>query len=233
MPVQCARWSNEAGAAYAVSTVATRPGPVDTAIIAGPGPLLVSVWDAWPPGSRPRLQTGGSNNRRQGLHDRHALARLCYDNLAEYGLAAKVAGEAGAVTPRWNTSSSQHPAQRAGFESGVASHRPLHPQRPDRLPHPGYYHGEKVAIGVLTSLFLTDKPKALIDEVYTFCESVAHHLRIWFSPTGAMTNCPAAERACIPEEFIHREATEITPQAILFALKTANGEGMRRKGGKE
>jgi glycerol dehydrogenase len=33
-------------------------------------------------------------------------------------------------------------------------------------------HGEKVAFGTLVSLYLTDKPGEVIDEVYAFCESM-------------------------------------------------------------
>ena len=35
-----------------------------------------------------------------------------------------------------------------------------------------YFHGEKVAIGTLASLFLTDKPMDVINEVFSFCETV-------------------------------------------------------------
>jgi glycerol dehydrogenase len=36
----------------------------------------------------------------------------------------------------------------------------------------GFYHGEKVAFGLLASLFLREETKRYIDEVFTFCESI-------------------------------------------------------------
>jgi glycerol dehydrogenase len=104
----------------------------------------------------------------------YALARLCYDSLLKYGLSARRACEAHVVTPalehiiETNTLlsglgfESCGLAGAHGFQIGFTALKVTH----------NYLHGEIVSFGTLASLFLTDKDKALIDEVYLFCESV-------------------------------------------------------------
>jgi glycerol dehydrogenase len=57
--------------------------------------------------------------------------------------------------------------------AGLASAHSIADGLTELEPTHHYYHGEKVAIGTLASLFLTDKPKATIDEVFSFCECVS------------------------------------------------------------
>jgi len=40
-----------------------------------------------------------------------------------------------------------------------------------------------------------------------------------------------AEKACAPEESIHNEPVTITPERVHAAIKAADAEGRRRKGG--
>ncbi len=177
-----------------------------------------------------------SNNEAggKGSMTAYALARLCYDALLEYGVAAKASCQAGAVTPALeHIVEANTLLSGLGFESGgLATAHSVHngltalPQTHD------YYHGEKVTIGVLTSLFLTDKSKAVIDEVYTFCESVG--LPTTLAEIGIINASqeelhPAAERACIEGEFIHREAADVSTNAVLSAMMAADAEGRRRK----
>lgn len=95
-----------------------------------------------------------------------------------------------------------------------------------------YYHGEKVALGVLASLFLSGKSKAIVGEVYSFCESVG------LPTTLAELGLPGvsldelgkvATRACIEGESIHHEGRGIVPEMVVHALLAADGEGQRRK----
>jgi glycerol dehydrogenase len=95
-----------------------------------------------------------------------------------------------------------------------------------------YWHGEKVAIGTLASLFLTDKSSTLIDEVYSFCERVG--LPTTFKEIG-LGDCSTedlrrvAERACSEGETIHNEPIPVTPVDVVAALKVMNAEGQWRK----
>ena len=60
-----------------------------------------------------------------------------------------------------------------GFESaGLAAAHSLHNGLTALPATRACYHGEKVAFGVLVSLFLTDKPPALMDQVYDFCDAI-------------------------------------------------------------
>ena len=102
------------------------------------------------------------------------LARLCYDTLMEYGVDAMRDCAANVVTPaverviEANTLLSGLGFESAGLASAHSIHNGL-----TRLPGThDYYHGEKVAIGVLAGLFLADRSGELIDEVYDFCESI-------------------------------------------------------------
>jgi glycerol dehydrogenase len=74
-----------------------------------------------------------------------------------------------------------------------------------------------VAFGVLAGLFLTDRPKALVDEVYRFCETV-----------GLPTTLAQIGLADVTEETIRHEPCPISPRAVLAALKTADEYGKRR-----
>lgn len=104
----------------------------------------------------------------------YALARLCYDTLLQYGAMAKVANEQNVVTPALERVVEANTLLSGlGFESGgLAASHAIHNGLTVLEPTHGFLHGEKVAFGVLASLFLTDKPAETIATVYTFCESV-------------------------------------------------------------
>ena len=89
-----------------------------------------------------------------------------------------------------------------------------------------------MAVGVLTSLFLTDKPRATIDEVYGFCEAVGLPTTLADIGLSAVSRDElrrVGERTCIVGEFIHHEPGEISPESVVDALLTADAEGRRRK----
>lgn len=95
-----------------------------------------------------------------------------------------------------------------------------------------YYHGEKVAIGVLAGLLLTDKPKSLIETVYGFCESVGLPTTLADIGVGDATDEDlqiVAESACAEGETIYHEPLPVSPAAVFAALKTADGFGKSRK----
>ena len=95
-----------------------------------------------------------------------------------------------------------------------------------------YYHGEKVAIGVLAGLFLSDRPCELIDDVYEFCESVGLPTTLAEVGIGAASDedlRQVAHAACAEGETIHHEACPISVDAVFAALKTADKVGQDRK----
>jgi glycerol dehydrogenase len=120
-----------------------------------------------------------------------------------------------------------------GFESGgLASCHAIHNGLTTLHQTHVYWHGEKVTIGVLASLFLTDKAAEIIEEVYTFCEAVGLPTTLAEIGLEGVTDedvMRVAEAACTEGETIHNEPMPITPDKVYAALKAADAYGRRRK----
>lgn len=164
----------------------------------------------------------------------YSLARLCYDTLLAYGVAAKTACETHVVTPALDHIVEANTLLSGlGFESaGLAAAHAIHNGLTLLEPTHNHYHGEKVAFGTLTSLFLTDKPTDLIDEVYEFCESIG--LPTTLSDIGLTEVSDdelmqVATVSCAAGETIHNEPMPVKPYAVFAALKAADTEGKRRR----
>ena len=92
-----------------------------------------------------------------------------------------------------------------------------------------YYHGEKVAFGILAGLFLEARPQPLIDEVYAFCGSVG--LPTTFARIGlaGVTN-RELDAAIHPvfenkQSYLHNVRFELTSEGIIEALRMADAMG--------
>jgi len=215
---------------------------VDTKIIAqAPVRFLVSgMGDAlstWFEAESCKKKYAGNMTGDVGSLAAYALARLCYDTLLADGIAAKVACEAHAVTPALeHIVEANTLLSGLGFESGgLAAAHAIHNGLTVLEHTHTYYHGEKVAVGTLASLFLTDKPKATIDEVYSFCESVGLPTTladIGLSGVSEEQLLKVAKATCAEGETIHNEPIPVTLEQVVSALKVADAEGRRRKGGK-
>jgi len=162
------------------------------------------------------------------------LARLCYDTLLEYGLAAKLAVERQLVTPALERIVEANILLSGiGFESGgLASAHSIHNGLTALEATHAFYHGEKVAFGVLAGLQLTDASPVESAIVYAFCEQVG--LPTTLADLGlagaARTDLmKVAEKACVPGEFIHHEAVEVSPEKVLDAMLAADAMGAYRK----
>ncbi|MBN1404829.1 MAG: glycerol dehydrogenase [Opitutales bacterium] len=163
-----------------------------------------------------------------------ALAKLCYDTLLRYGVAARVAAERHIVTPAL-----EHIVEAnillsgLGFESGgLAAAHAIHNGLTALEPTHDYYHGEKVVIGVLAGLQLADVEPEIVDEVYTFCEDVGLPTtleEIGLGDCDAAELMPAAVKACEQGSSIHHEAGEMTPEKVLNALLAADSIGTFRE----
>jgi len=164
----------------------------------------------------------------------YAIARLCYDTILEHGVAARAACAEGVVTPALShVVEANTLLSGLGFESGgLAAPHSIHNGLTRLEGSHDYYHGEKVAIGVLAALFLTDRPKSLIEEAYDFCESVGLPTTLADVGLADVTNedlTLVAEGACAEGETIYHESCPISPTAVLAALKTADRIGSERK----
>ncbi|MHB8899575.1 MAG: glycerol dehydrogenase [Thermoguttaceae bacterium] len=198
-------------------------------LVAGMGDALAT----WFEGESCRAAHAPNECGGAGTLAGYALARLCYDTLLEYGLAARIACEEKVVTPALSHIVEANTLLSGlGFESaGLASAHSIHNGLTQLEATHAYLHGEKVAIGTLAGLFLADQSRETIDQVYDFCESVG--LPTTLADIGLAGASQAdlrrvAEAACAERETIHHEPGPVSPDAVVAALKTADRFGRER-----
>ena len=199
-------------------------------LVAGMGDALATWFEA----ESCRTTRSANMSGYMGSATALGLARACYDTLLRYGPLARQSCLAHAVTPALERVIEANVLLSGlGFESGgLAAAHAIHNGLTVLEPTHEYWHGEKVAIGTLASLFLTDKEDDVIDEVYTFCETVG--LPTTMEDIGLLGVSDddlyrVAEGAVAPGETIHNEAGVITADAVMCALKTADVVGRARK----
>lgn len=161
------------------------------------------------------------------------IARLCYETLLSHGVAAKRACENQLVTPALERIVEANILLSGiGFESaGLASAHAIHNGLTALAETHAYYHGEKVAFGVLAGLHLTDAPADEIATVYTFCEAIGLPTTladIGLGKAGRAYLRLAAEKTCAPDQPIHHEAGRVTPGKVLDAMLVADAFGRER-----
>jgi len=162
------------------------------------------------------------------------LAKLCYDTLIRYGSAAKLACENKIITPALNhIIEANILLSGIGFESsGLATAHSVHNGLSALEETHSYYHGEKVAFGVLTGLHLTDALPEEIETVYSFCEEIG--LPTTFSDIGIRDIRRArlmevALKSLAPNEGIHHEVFHLTPDKVIDAMIAVDALGKIRK----
>ena len=199
-------------------------------LVAGMGDALATWFEA------DSCRRSSSHNVCGGLGTRAAytLARLCYDTIMEHGISAMVACQQSVVTAALShVVEANTLLSGLGFESGgLGAAHSIHNGLTRLSGTHHFYHGEKVAFGVLAGLFLTDRPHSTIEQVYDFCESV--ELPTTLSEIGIGEASEAdlqkvAEGACQEGETIHNEAGTILPEMVSASLKAADGFGRLRK----
>ena len=161
------------------------------------------------------------------------LARLCYDTLLADGEAARHACEHGVVTPALDRVIEANTLLSGlGFESGgLAAAHAIHNGLTVLHETHDYWHGEKVAFGVIALLVLEGRPQVLIDEVIDFCLRVG--LPVTLGDIGvdadAETLAPVAAAACAEGETIHNEPFPVTPSMVVAAMLGADAIGTERR----
>lgn len=198
-------------------------------LVAGMGDALATWFEA----ESCRLACAPNQCGGAGTLAGYALARLCYDTILEYGVAARTACQEKVVTPALNhVVEANTLLSGLGFESGgLATAHSIHNGLTQLDASHSYLHGEKVAVGVLAGLFLADRPSRLIREVYDFCQSVGLPTTLQEIGLGDVSNDDlrrVAEAACAEGETIHHEPCPVSPDAVLAALKTADRFGHER-----
>lgn len=212
---------------------------VDTQVIANsPVRFLVSgMGDAlatWIEAESCKIKYANNFAGEKGSMTAYALAELCFDTLLEFGTIAKISNEAKIVTPALESVIEANTLLSGlGFESGgIASCHAIHNGLTVLEQTHKYYHGEKVAIGVVASLFLTNKPTEFIEMIYDFCEAIG--LPTTLSQVGLENPTDeelmkVAQRACAEGETIYNELVPITPEVVFAAIKAADAFGRARK----
>jgi glycerol dehydrogenase len=159
-----------------------------------------------------------------------ALAELCYKTLLAEGQSAIAANK----TQRTNDSlekliEANTLLSGLGFESsGLAAAHAVHN---GLTVHPGtrdYYHGEKVAFGVLTQLVLEGAPTHELDEVLNFSRQIG--LPTTLRQIGIIDPTKSdlvkiAERTCQPTETIHNEPFRVDSKMVAEAIRQADAMG--------
>jgi glycerol dehydrogenase len=199
-------------------------------LVAGMGDALATWFEA----ESCRLKHAKNMVRAHSSMTAQTLARLCYETLLEYGLSAKMACKHHVVIPALehvveaNTLLSGIGFESAGLAAAHAIQDGLNALDKDHQ----FYHGEKVAFGALVSLFLTDKSSDMIDDVYSFCESVGLPTTLAALGLNGLSDAEIgkiASIACAEKETIHNELIPVTPESVVAAIKVADEEGTLRK----
>ena len=121
-----------------------------------------------------------------------------------------------------------------GFESaGLAAAHSIHNGLTALPETHSFYHGEKVAFGVLAGLQLADAAVDEVGTVFSFCEDIGLPTTLADIGLGNADRrhlMEAAEKACAPAQPIHHEAGVMTPEKVLNAMLAADAMGRARRG---
>ena len=195
-------------------------------LVAGMGDALSTWFEA------DACYNSGSPNEADGRCTLSALtlARLCYDTILKFGVEGAESCKLKVVTPALERVIEANTLMSGlGFESaGLASAHSIHNGLTQLPSTHAYFHGEKVAFGVLAGLFLANRPVSLIDEVYAFCRSVG--LPVTLAQIGIIDPTDddlekIAVATCAPAESIWHEPSQINPERVTACIKLADARG--------
>lgn len=199
-------------------------------LVAGMGDALATWFEARSCERTRSPNECGGHSTAAGLH----IARLCYETLLAHGAAAKADSERRVVTPALDRIVEANILLSGlGFESaGLASAHAIHNGLTALAETHAFYHGEKVAFGVLAGLQLTGAAAEESETVLSFCEDIGLPTTladIGLADAGPDRLMTAAEKACAPGQPIHHEAVEVTPRRVCDAMLAADAMGRARK----
>jgi glycerol dehydrogenase len=195
-------------------------------LVAGMGDALATMFEAR------TCVDGRVKNMRGGASTQSALAlaELCYQTLLRDGLQARLANENRAVTPALERLIEANTLLSGlGFESsGLAAAHAVHNGLTAAASTHPYFHGEKVAFGVLVQLVLEGKPRDVVEEVLRFSTEVG--LPTTLTHIGLEEPSPetierVAMRSTAEGETIHNEPFEVLPGMVVDAIRAADALG--------
>jgi glycerol dehydrogenase len=194
-------------------------------LVAGMGDALSKRFEA--ESCREKGVPNMTNTGNRGSFTAYILADICYQNLLKYGVEARRDCESHSVTPaveriiETNTLLSSLTFENCGLAAahGIEIAFSFFPATRR------YLHGEVVAFSTLVSLFLRDRDKKLINEVYTFCYSVGLPTtlaQIGLAGVSDKDLRKIAHGACLKGGFVYNEPVTISEEAVFAALKAAD-----------
>jgi len=205
---------------------------VDTQVIAqGPPRLLVAgMGDALATWFEAKTCVEGCvQNMRGGASTRSALAlaKLCYETLLEDGAEALRAVQTQVVTPALERLVEANTLLSGlGFESsGLAAAHAVHNGLTVAPGTHEFFHGEKVAYGLLVQMVLEGQPRSVLEQVLRFSTEVG--LPITLAEIG-LPELPkellqqVAQRTTAKGETIHNEPFEVRPDMVADAILAAD-----------
>ncbi|WP_244631189.1 glycerol dehydrogenase [Aureimonas sp. ME7] len=190
-------------------------------LVAGMGDALSTYFEA-----RSNLESRSPNFIRPYLPAPLAgiaIARACHETLMRDGLAAKLAAERGLLTPAVeNIIEANTLLSGLGFENcGVSGAHGIHDGLTVFPQTRRFFHGEKVAFGVLCLLMLEGRPLAEIEEIARFCRSVGLPTTLAdldLEGAGPDEMMRVAEAALKPGAILTRVATPISAAIVRDAI---------------
>jgi glycerol dehydrogenase len=195
-------------------------------LVAGMGDALATWFEA------KTCVEGHIKNMRGGASTRSALtlAELCYHTLLENGAEALRAVQTQVVTPALERLVEANTLLSGlGFESsGLAAAHAIHNGLTAAPATHDYFHGEKVAYGLLVQLVLEGQPRSVVEQVLHFATEVG--LPITLAEIG-LAELPrellqqVATRATAKGETIHNEPFEVHADMVADAIRAADASG--------
>ncbi len=208
---------------------------VDTQVIAQSPPrlLVAGMGDALATWFEAKTCVAGQiRNMRGGASTRSALAlaELCFRTVLEDGVEALLAVQTQVVTPALERLVEANTLLSGlGFESsGLAAAHAIHNGLTAAPATHAFFHGEKVAYGLLVQLVLEGQPRSVVESVLGFATQVG--LPVTLAQIG-LTELPRdvlqqiADRATAPGETIHHEPFEVRPALVADAVLAADALG--------
>jgi glycerol dehydrogenase len=215
---------------------------VDTQVIAQSPPrlLVAGMGDALATWFEAKTCVAGHvKNARGGASTRSALAlaELCYHTLLEDGAEALRAVQTQVVTPALERLVEANTLLSGlGFESsGLAAAHAIHNGLTTAPGTHEFFHGEKVAYGLLVQLVLEGQPRSMLERVLGFATQVG--LPVTLAEIG-LAELPAellqrvAARSTAEGETIHNEPFEVRADIVADAIRAADalGQDWKRHG---
>jgi glycerol dehydrogenase len=192
-------------------------------LVAGMGDALATWFEARTCAARSVRNMRGGASTATAL----ALAELCYRILLADGRAALQAVSTHVVTPALERLVEANTLLSGlGFESsGLAAAHAVHNGLTTAHETHPFFHGEKVAFGLLVQLVLEGSSRTTVDDVLRFSSDVG--LPITLADVGLL-DLPRdrldeiARRTTAPGETIHNEPFEVTADMVADAILAAD-----------